>query len=303
MGVPADLVIGEPDLSTGVCNFNGVANPPTEANAPPRQPTQSSLCYPTGLAVDPATGNLFVADTYNGRVLRFPAPFASGTSSPPADLVLGQTGFTGISNPQASQSIMAFPYGLVFDSQRGLLVSDQGANRVLIFPMTSPTNGEPASTVIGQPNFAGTSNTVLSQPHHIAEDTIDELYVADAGHNQILIFDIPTGTSTTTPVSAFTGLNFPEAVWVNQSTVAGYHNDVWVGDSRGLSRYATPNPLGTNSPTLTMPVAEVAGTIPGLLRKPLRISGDSYHAGWLWRSLRGRLVKSRGHPLSSFGGD
>jgi uncharacterized protein (TIGR03437 family) len=258
-GVPADLVIGEPDLSTGVCNFNGVANPPTETNAPPRQPTQSSLCYPTGLAVDPATGNLFVADTYNGRVLRFPAPFASGTSNPPADLVLGQTGFTGISNPQASQSIMAFPYGLVFDSQRGLLVSDQGANRVLIFPMTSPTNGEPASTVIGQPNFAGTSNTVLSQPHHIAEDTIDELYVADAGHNQILIFDIPTGTSTTTPVSAFTGLNFPEAVWVNQSTVAGYHNDVWVGDSRGLSRYATPNPLGTNSPTLTMPVAEVAG--------------------------------------------
>ena len=49
----ADIVIGEPDMFTSVCNYNGVPNPPTETNAPPRQPTQSSLCYPTGLAVDP----------------------------------------------------------------------------------------------------------------------------------------------------------------------------------------------------------------------------------------------------------
>jgi hypothetical protein len=60
-GVQADIVIGEPDLRTAVCNYNGVANPPTEPLA--RQPTASSLCYPTGLAVDPGTGNLFVADT------------------------------------------------------------------------------------------------------------------------------------------------------------------------------------------------------------------------------------------------
>lgn len=257
-GVAADLVIGEPDLKTAVCNFGGITNPSTETNAPPRQPTQASLCYPTGLAVDPATGNLFVADSGNGRVLRFPAPFAPNATLQ-ADLVLGQTGFTGISNPQASQTIMEIPYGLVFDPQRGLLVSDEGANRILLFPMTNPTNGEPASTVIGQPNFVGTSSTVLSAPHHIAEDTIAEVYVADTAHNQVLVFNIPSGTSSTTPVSAYTGLSGPEAVWVNQSTVAGYHNDIWVGDLTGLSRFPVPNPLGTNTATLTMPAAEVAG--------------------------------------------
>ena len=83
--------------------------------------------------------------------------------------------------------------------------------------------------------------------------------MADSGHNQILIFDIPTGTATDTPVTTFTGLNSPEAVWVNQSTVAGYHNDIWVGDNTGVSRWAVPNPLGTNTATLTMPAAELTG--------------------------------------------
>ena len=283
-GVQADIVIGEPDMATAVCNYGGVTNPSTETHAPARQPTQSSLCYPTGLAVDPGTGDLYVADSSNGRVLRFPAPFAAGTSNPQANLVLGQSGFTGISNPTASQSVMEFPYGLVFDPARGLLVSDEAANRVLLFSMTNPTNGELASTVIGQPNFVGTSNSVLSQPHHIAEDTIGEVYVADSGHGQILIFNIPTGTSTDQPVGSFTGLNSPEAVWVNQNTVAGYHNDIWVGDiSHGLSRYPVPNPLGTNAATLTMPAAEVTGpslTCTGSLCEfpVVAITQDSYGA-------------------------
>jgi uncharacterized protein (TIGR03437 family) len=283
-GVQADIVIGEPDMATAVCNYGGVTNPSTETHAPARQPTQSSLCYPTGLAVDPGTGDLYVADSSNGRVLRFPAPFAAGTSNPQANLVLGQSGFTGISNPTASQSVMEFPYGLVFDPARGLLVSDEAANRVLLFSMTNPTNGELASTVIGQPNFVGTSNSVLSQPHHIAEDTIGEVYVADSGHGQILIFNIPTGTSTDQPVGSFTGLNSPEAVWVNQNTVAGYHNDIWVGDiSHGLSRYPVPNPLGTNTATLTMPAAEVTGpslTCTGSLCEfpVVAITQDSYGA-------------------------
>lgn len=257
-GIQADVVIGEPDMATALCNFGGVAN--SGSVNLPRQPTQSSLCYPTGVAVDPANGNLFVADSANGRVLRFPAPFASQNSAHRADLVLGQVGFIGVSNPQASQSVMVFPYGLLFDPARGLFVSDIAANRVLLFSTTNASNGENASTVIGQPNFTSTSNSVLSSPHHISEDSIAELYVADSAHNQILIFNIPSGSSTTTPVSAFTGLSFPEGVWVNQKTVSGYHDDIWVADSNhGLARFPVPNPLGSNNATLTMPAVELTG--------------------------------------------
>jgi DNA-binding beta-propeller fold protein YncE len=155
---------------------------------------------------------------------------------------------------------MVSPYGLVFDPQRGLLVSDPSANRVLLFSMINPTSGEPAATVIGQSNFVSTSNSVLSSPRHIAEDTIAELYVADLGHNQITIFAIPTGTSTDQPIGSFTGLNSPQAVWVNQNPVVGPTNDIWVGDSSGLSRY-TPLAAGATSetPTLRMPAAELTG--------------------------------------------
>jgi len=255
-GVQADIVLGEPDLKTALCNYGGIAN---TNETLPRQPTNASLCYPTGLAVDPSTGDLYVADSSNGRVLRFPAPFAPVNSIQQADLVLGQTGFTGVSNPKASQSIMQVPYGLFFDPARGLLVSDATANRVLLFPITNATNGEQATIVLGQPNFVATGNTVLNAPRHIAEDSIAEVYVADTGHNQIQIFNIPSGGSSDSPINSFTGLYAPQGIWVNQSTVAGYHDDIWVGDATGLYRFAPPNPLGSNAPTLSMPALEVAG--------------------------------------------
>ena len=47
---------------------------------------------------------------------------------------------------------------------------------------------------------------------------------------------------------------------MNQSTVAGYHNDIWVGDSFfGAYRFPVPNPLVSgDTPTFSMPVAQQA---------------------------------------------
>jgi uncharacterized protein (TIGR03437 family) len=260
-GVLADIVLGEPDMMTALCNFGGVVNPPTEAL--PRQPTNASLCFPTGLAVDPGSGDLYVADSSNGRVLRFPAPFAAANSSEQANLVLGQNAFTGISNPTASQSVMVFPYGLVFDPVQGLFVSDEGANRVLLFPIASATNGEPATEVIGQTDFVSTNPTTFNLPHHIGEDSINRLYVSDYGNNRVLVF-LPAGQITNQPIFTLTttqfggSLNRPQGIWVNPNTVAGSHDDIWVGDVNGLSHFASPSATGTGSSqaTLTMSAAQ-----------------------------------------------
>ena len=83
IGDPATLVLGQPTpqqtttYGIGAKGFNG----------------------PAGLAVDPVTGNLYVADTGNNRVLRFPAPFANLSRVEP-DAVYGQSSFTSLSaNP------------------------------------------------------------------------------------------------------------------------------------------------------------------------------------------------------------
>ncbi|HEY2015528.1 MAG TPA: NHL repeat-containing protein, partial [Bryobacteraceae bacterium] len=165
-GASADVVIGQADMASGLCNGTG----------DPNHPTQSSLCHPTGVLVD-ANGNLYVADSFNGRVLRFPAPFAH-KGAEQADLVLGQHNFTTIiTDPTAST--MARPYGLAFAGSIGLLVSDSSHNRVLFFPFNSggtfdpsTDSGKAATKVFGQPDFnssaTGTSDASLNSPHHIA---------------------------------------------------------------------------------------------------------------------------------------
>jgi len=120
-GDKADLVIGQPDFQRALINY-----PTNDASKPSAQ----SLYLPIGLALD-AVGNLFVADTGNGRVLRFPKPFdQSPANFPSADLVLGQSGFnSSVTDP--TQRTMHSPYGLAFISDGGLLVCDSLHNRVL----------------------------------------------------------------------------------------------------------------------------------------------------------------------------
>src|SRR5919199_4514047 len=80
---PADAVLGQPDLSSVGCN-QGL-----------EQPSASTLCEPSDVVMDPATGRLFVADTGNHRVLSW-ANTRRLTSGQRADVVLGQPDFESV---------------------------------------------------------------------------------------------------------------------------------------------------------------------------------------------------------------
>jgi uncharacterized protein (TIGR03437 family) len=247
-GAAADLVIGQPDGANGLCNY-----PSGDLTLP----TPASLCRPKGVLVD-SKGNLYVADSGNGRVLRFPAPFTSQTPGQmeQADLVLGQQSFT-ISVLQAGAATMAAPYGLAFTGTNGLLVSDQQLHRVLYIPFSAngtftagTDNGKAATRVFGQPDFVtstlGATLSKLNSPHHISTDTNGQLYVADSGNNRILIFPDPNNTSTTSGASALLqipSLNDPQGVYVNPGT-----GEIWVANTAGGAalRYPKYETLGVN---------------------------------------------------------
>ncbi len=137
-GAKADIVIGQPDFQHSLANY------PTGIST---GLSQSSLSAPTGLLVD-GSGNLYVADTGNGRVLRFPTPFTNYTAGvmEPADLVLGQPDFT-TTITDATASTMAAPYGLAMTLFPGILVLSTSSIAVCFFskgrPRPLPTDKRP----------------------------------------------------------------------------------------------------------------------------------------------------------------
>ena len=68
-GDPADFVIGQPNLRTALANVD------TQGSA---NPSRTSLSAPSGMAVNPNDGTLYVGDSGNNRVLRFPRPVTIG---------------------------------------------------------------------------------------------------------------------------------------------------------------------------------------------------------------------------------
>ncbi|MFN0102103.1 MAG: hypothetical protein ACKV2U_08435 [Bryobacteraceae bacterium] len=189
-GDAADLVIGQ------TSQFETKVNSPT---ADADQLTDQGLLVPGGIAVD-ANGNLYVADSGNGRVLRFSRPFDQPQKyGQRANLVLGQSGLN-IKITDPTQRNMARPYGLAFTVDGHLMVSDLSHNRVLLFRRAATgdfSSGQAASTVFGQRDFvssgAGTEETRFNTPMHIASDSDDRLYVCDPGNRRVAIFDRVSG--------------------------------------------------------------------------------------------------------------
>jgi uncharacterized protein (TIGR03437 family) len=227
-GQQADVVIGQADLQRVMLNAPG-----GRADIP----GNSGLFRPSGLAVD-NRGDLWVADSGNGRVLRFPRPFEQQVAPGErrqANLVLGQSSFT-TKLTDASARTMAYPFGLAFTVDGHVVVSDAVHSRVLMFRRPAGgdyANGQAADLVIAQPDFftVGRSNASnrLNSPRHIAIDTDDRLYVTDAGNNRVLVYDRITATGNDpTPAFTLTGVNAPHGIFV--STVTG---EIWVANTKG----------------------------------------------------------------------
>ncbi|MBZ5676497.1 MAG: hypothetical protein LAP61_19850 [Acidobacteriia bacterium] len=237
-----DLVIGQPAGDF----FRSMANYP---NGDPDLPTGTGLYRPIGLAVD-ESGNLFVADSGNGRVLRFPAPFSVAAGNlQAADLVLGQSGFTQ-KDQSASPQTLGTPYGLALYPDGQLAVSDPVLNRVMVFKKPF-VNGEAAFTVVGQQSFASSSASSslagLNSPRHIATDTSGRLYVADSSNNRVVVFRDTSNIAQTGPAASFNFPNFGSPQGITVSTISG---EMWVTSGNAIYHLPEVNAFNNTSKIL-----------------------------------------------------
>ena len=129
-GEDASLVIGQ----RGFVTRNSAIN-------------QSGLSFPEQISFD-SSGNLWVPDSSNNRILEFKKPFSNGED---ASLVIGQRGFTTNSGA-INQTGLNTPAQQCFDPSGNLWALDTGNNRILEFKKPF-SNGEDASLVIGQREF------------------------------------------------------------------------------------------------------------------------------------------------------
>ena len=188
---------------------------------------------PLGVAVDPTTGNLYVADFGDNRVLRFPSPFANPGQIDP-DAVYGQASFSTFS-AGVSATTMQQPRAVAVDSLGNLWVADSGNNRVLRFSAGILNNPAPvaADLVVGQASFTtgqadeggSVSAAGLDTPAGLALDAQNNLYVADTNNTRVLKFAAPVGSSGNGPSAA--------AIWGESNFT-----------TRGVPQQATSSSLG-----------------------------------------------------------
>lgn len=173
-GASADLVLGQPSLFTGQL----IDSPQTC----PQPPSATSFCRPSRVEVDPA-GNLYVADSFNYRVLEFDRPF---TTDRTADLVFGQPDFNS-RRPEgfgaAGPSVFDYGPELVVDAAGNLWIADPGGSRRIFEFDAPPAHGTVADRIIEpRPSSqCGTAQTTsFCYPAAIGISPAGDLYVRDS---------------------------------------------------------------------------------------------------------------------------
>lgn len=231
-GTSADVVIGQPDFTHNSQDQGGSIG-------------ANTLNQPQGGLASDGT-RLFIADSYNNRVLIFNSIPTTNNAS--ADVVVGQTSMTSRSSiPGISASTLGYTLGVSYDSQSGkLIIPDWYQHRVLIFNSVPKTNGASADVVVGQTNLSSYN----SIPIHTAAGFYRAFYAQAYNgklfvvpdENRVLIWNsIPT----TNGVSA--------DVVVGQSNFTGY--SINQGASVGANTLYSPNDPFFNAGRMFIPDA------------------------------------------------
>ena len=204
--------------------------------------TAASIDSPNGLAIDPA-GNLYIADTHNGRVREVSAATRMISTVAGVGFASGNVQGFGGDGGAATAAGMALPRGLILDAAGNLYVADSANQRI----RRISTSGT-ITTVAGQGTeaFAGDNAPAaaasLDTPRAVAISPAGLLTLADTENQRIRQLDAlpaPGPDIHTIPWSVGTA---PETLSVSGPSQTAY-------GSGSLSATFTSGALATGSVT------------------------------------------------------
>lgn len=299
----ADLVLGAADFDTA---GSGVS--------------ATGLDYPSGIAIDPTSGAVFVSLEFSHRVLRF-SDWNALVNGAAAEAVIGQANFTD-SDPGVSATAFNEPSGLHVDSSGRLWVADRINSRVLMFANASGlANGAAATLVLGQPDFitsaGGTTDAKMINPSGVFVDGGDQVWVADAYNNRVLKFGaVSTLVNGAAAVLVLGQSNFtdggaatiatkmanPSAVWIDA------YDHLWVAErlNHRILRFSNASMLANGAPAdrvLGQPdfSPAVEETDAQSLREPTSLFTDPEGTLWVSDTTNHRVLLFKNARLKSNG--
>jgi sugar lactone lactonase YvrE len=210
-----------------------------------------------------------------------------------ASLVLGQGNFTSRGSGVTSTNL-SFPNSVAVDASGNVWVDDFNSNRVLEYAAPI-TMGEPASVVLGQPNFtsrnAGLGPSNLSGPTTIAFAPNGNLWVSEFGDARVLEFVPPFFTGMDASIllgqSSFesssggtspTNFSGPDRLAVDPA------GDLWVSDAEN-DRVLEFQPPFTDGEAASVVIGQstFSGNQAGLSAVNVSFPiGVAATASWLW---------------------
>ncbi len=205
--------------------------------------TAASIDSPNGLALDPA-GDLYIADTHNGRVREVNAATGAISTVAGAGVVGGNIQAYGGDNGPATGAALALPRGLAMDSAGNLDFADSANQRIR---RISPSGV--ISTVAGQGTEAFTGDNVaaiaasLDSPRSVAVSPAGLLTLADTGNQRVRQLDTQPAPGPDIHTIAGLGASTPGLLTLSGPAVVAY-------GSGTITAALTAAPPATGSVTL-----------------------------------------------------
>ncbi|CAF4534594.1 unnamed protein product, partial [Didymodactylos carnosus] len=138
----------------------------------------NQLSQPNSVYYDSVTGNLYVADTNNNRIMKFPP---GSTQSSNGTVVAGNNTAGNATNQ------LNAPRDVIVDKSGNIYIADGSNNRIQRW-LPSATSGD---TILGSPSgMTGKTADLLSGPETLRFSSNNSLFVVDRNNNRVQVFSL-----------------------------------------------------------------------------------------------------------------